>query len=42
MVRIKVLDATLFITQVELKPLIFRLTIIFWLWTVMHIISDTH
>jgi len=29
MVRIKILDATLFITQVELKPLFFRLTIIF-------------
>ena len=29
--RIKILDATLFITQVELKPLFFLLTLMFWL-----------
>jgi len=36
--RIKILDATLFITQVELKPLFFLLTLIFWEWNAMHII----
>jgi len=29
-VRIKILDATLFITQVELKTLFFLLTLMFW------------
>jgi hypothetical protein len=29
-VHIKNLDSTLFITQVELKPLFFLLTLIFW------------
>jgi len=29
-VRIKILDATLFITQVELMPLFFLLTLMFW------------
>ena len=29
-VPIKILDATLFITQVELKPLFFLLTLMFW------------
>ena len=36
--RIKILDATLFITQVELKPLFFFLTLMFWLWSIKHII----
>jgi len=37
-VRIKILDATLFMTHVELKPLFFLLTLMFWEWNVKHII----
>ena len=36
-VRIKILDATVFITQVELKP-VFLLTLMFWKWNAKHII----
>ena len=37
-VRIKILDATLSSTQVELKPIFFLLTLMFWEWNAKHII----
>jgi len=37
-VRVKILDATLFITLFELKPLFFLLTLVFWEWNTKQVI----